>query len=616
MGIGSLNETVGTVEERGSSLWRLTTVALVLVCLGYAALLLNIRSWDNGGVTILWPSNGLLLGVLLCSRRRQWAAYLVVGFAVDLGLNLALTFAPWTSVYLASCNMLEVGIAAALMYRTISPNPDLTQRRQLMSLLLFGVVLAPAIASALAQLSISNLYTPRFTAARHWFVADALGIAVMTPLYLSFRERERFPGRSRLEVAGLLMLLVVAALGVFWQTRFPLLFLLLPVLLLLGARLRLAGSALGLLIVSIIGGYLTIRGQGPIALVHSGSSMTGDLLLQFFVAVSMLVLYVVEVVIAERERLQANLKSSETLFRLLAEASNDVIVLSDLSGVRRYVSPAVTTVLGWEPGELVGQTHLQIVHPEDVAAVEVLMRECREGGPVKALIYRCARKDGGYVWMEASMRLYHDETTWAPIGFVNVVRDVTARKAAEEELNRAFRLVENLAMADGLTGVANRRRFEEKMDMEWRRAMRDRSLLSVLMIDVDHFKPYNDLYGHVMGDSCLRQIAVAAQEVIHRSSDLFARYGGEEFVAVLPNTDSGGAQLVAEQIRRAVEMLGLPHSASPSGVVTVSVGCATRTLGHDSTSTVLVDAADQALYQAKSAGRNRVEVAAGSTILG
>ncbi|MBB5345033.1 bifunctional diguanylate cyclase/phosphodiesterase [Tunturibacter empetritectus] len=614
MSIGSLNETV---EERGSSLWRLTTVALVLVCLGYAALLLNIRSWDNGGVTILWPSNGLLLGVLLCSRRRQWAAFLAVGFAVDLGLNLGLTFAPWTSVYLAGCNMLEVGIAAALMYRTISPNPDLTRRRQLMSLLLFGVVLAPAIASALAQLSISNLHAvPRFTAARHWFVADALGIAVMTPLYLSFREREQFPGRSRLEVAGLLSLLVVAALGVFWQTRFPLLFLLLPVLLLLGARLRLAGSALGLLIVSIIGGYLTIRGRGPIALVHTGSPMTGDLLLQFFVAVSMLVLYVVEVVIAERERLQVNLKSSETLFRLLAEASNDVIVLSDLSGARRYVSPAVITVLGWEPGELVGQTHLQIVHPDDLAAVEALMRACREGEPVEALIYRCARKDGSYVWMEASMRLYHDETTWAPIGFVNVVRDVTARKAAEEELNRAFRLVENLAMADGLTGVANRRRFEEKMDNEWRRAMRDRSLLSVLMMDVDHFKPYNDLYGHVMGDSCLRQIAVAAQEVIHRSSDLFARYGGEEFVAVLPNTDSGGAQLVAEQIRRAVEMLGLPHSGSPSGVVTVSIGCATKTLGHDSTSTELVDAADQALYQAKSAGRNRVEVAATSTILG
>jgi diguanylate cyclase (GGDEF)-like protein len=109
---------------------------------------------------------------------------------------------------------------------------------------------------------------------------------------------------------------------------------------------------------------------------------------------------------------------------------------------------------------------------------------------------------------------------------------------------------------------------------------------------------------------------VAAQGVIHRSSDLFARYGGEEFVVVLPNTDSSGAQLVAEQIRTAVEMLGLPHSGNSYGVVTVSIGCATQALGHDAVSTGLVEAADQALYQAKSAGRNRVEVSVASTIPG
>ena len=614
MSIGSLHETV---DDRLPFLRRLALAGLALVCLGGAALLLNIRSWDSGGVTILWPSNGLLLGILLCSRRRQWPAYFAVGYAVDLGINLALGFAFWPSAHLAGCNMLEVGIAAALMYRTIAPDPDLTERKQLVSLLLYGVILAPAIASVLAQLSTFNLpVVPRFTAAKHWFVADALGMAVMTPLYLSFRRREQFPGRSRLEVAGLLTMLVVVTFGVFWQTQFPLLFLLVPVLLLLGVRLRLAGSALGLLIVSIIGGYLTIRGRGPVGLMRSGSSATHDLFLQFFVGFSMLVLYVGDVVIAERERLQINLKASETLFRLLAEASNDVIVLADLSGERRYVSPAVTTVLGWEPQELVGPSRRQIVHPEDVGAVEALMRFCREGKPVETLTYRCIRKDGSYVWMEANLRLYRDERTREPIGFVNVVRDVSGRKAAEEELNRTFRLVENLAMVDGLTGIANRRRFEEKMDEEWRRAMRDGSLLSVLLIDVDHFKPYNDIYGHVLGDGCLRQIAVAAQGVIHRSSDLFARYGGEEFVVVLPNTDGDGAQLVAEQIRLAVEMLGLPHSGNPHGVVTVSIGCATQALGHDAVSTVLVEAADQALYQAKSAGRNRVEIAVTSALLG
>jgi diguanylate cyclase (GGDEF)-like protein len=228
---------------------------------------------------------------------------------------------------------------------------------------------------------------------------------------------------------------------------------------------------------------------------------------------------------------------------------------------------------------------------------------------VENLSYRCRKKDGSYLWMEASIRLYRDAASAKPIGFVNVVRDISSRKAADEEMNLAFCLVANLAMVDGLTGIANRRQFDDTMDRELRRAMRDGSMLSLLMIDVDHFKTYNDLYGHMMGDACLRQIAAAAQGVLHRTSDLFARYGGEEFVAVLPNTDSRGAQLVAELIRSAVERCCLPHTGNRQGVVTVSIGCATQTVTPDSVGNPLLQAADEALYEAKSAGRNRIQVA-------
>jgi diguanylate cyclase (GGDEF)-like protein len=176
-------------------------------------------------------------------------------------------------------------------------------------------------------------------------------------------------------------------------------------------------------------------------------------------------------------------------------------------------------------------------------------------------------------------------------------------------LNLAFSRVANLAMVDGLTGIANRRQFDDTMDRELRRAMRDGSMLSLLMIDVDHFKTYNDLYGHMMGDTCLRQIAAAAQQALHRTSDLLARYGGEEFVAVLPNTDTWGAQLVAERIRSAVQLCRLPHAGNPHGVVTVSIGCATQTLTPESVGNPVLQAADDALYEAKSAGRNRIEVA-------
>jgi diguanylate cyclase (GGDEF)-like protein/PAS domain S-box-containing protein len=595
-------------------LQRLGGVVFVLCCLEISSCLMNIHSWSLGGVTILWPANGLLLGVLLCAPRRQWPAYLAAGFAVDFGINSSLSFhfslSFWTAAYLSLCNMLEVGLAAALLYRTISPKPDLTQRKQLVNLLLYGVVLAPAVAAVCAQLNTTHAPPlPLYTAIKYWFTADALGIAVMTPLYLSFNRRERFSGRSLLEITGLLTMLLAATLAVFWQTRFPALFLLLPFLLLLGVRLRLGGSAIGLFIISIVGGYFTIAGRGPFALMHTSSAISRELALQFFIAVTILTLYIIDVVIAERERLQESLQVSEIRFRMLADASNDVIVLSNLLGERNYVSPAITAALGWLPEELLGQDYRQIVHPDDVASLATLLENCLAGKPVETLCYRCRKKDDSYLWMEASIRLYRDQATGKPVGFVNVVRDISNRKAAEQELNLAFSIVANLAMLDGLTGIANRRQFDETMERELRRAMRDGSMLSVLMIDVDHFKTYNDLYGHVLGDACLRQVAVAAQDVLHRTSDLFARYGGEEFVAILPNTDSRGAQVVAELIRSAVERCRLPHAGNTHGIVTVSIGCATQMLSPDTVGNPILQAADEALYEAKAAGRNRIEVA-------
>jgi diguanylate cyclase (GGDEF)-like protein len=175
-------------------------------------------------------------------------------------------------------------------------------------------------------------------------------------------------------------------------------------------------------------------------------------------------------------------------------------------------------------------------------------------------------------------------------------------------LSLADSRVETLAMVDGLTGVANRRQFDTVMALELRRARRDGSTLSLLMIDVDYFKSYNDLYGHILGDDCLRRLCAAAQGAIQRVTDLFARYGGEEFVVVLPNTDSEGARLVAEEIRAAVERCRLPHAGSPHGFITVSIGCASQTMSPDTTDNPLLQAADDALYRAKAADRNRIEV--------
>ncbi|WP_025597977.1 sensor domain-containing diguanylate cyclase [Burkholderia sp. WSM2230] len=178
-------------------------------------------------------------------------------------------------------------------------------------------------------------------------------------------------------------------------------------------------------------------------------------------------------------------------------------------------------------------------------------------------------------------------------------QQMRGRLLAEEELRV-------LARTDGLTGVDNRRAFEQAVENEWRRAQRDGDPLSLLLIDVDNFKGFNDLYGHSAGDDALIMVAQCIARNVQRPGDTTARYGGEEFAVLLPDTDEAGALSLAEKIRAAVEAIALGHVASSHHVLTVSIGVATMRGEALSMSRVLVDAADQALYAAKDAGRNRV----------
>jgi diguanylate cyclase (GGDEF)-like protein len=183
-----------------------------------------------------------------------------------------------------------------------------------------------------------------------------------------------------------------------------------------------------------------------------------------------------------------------------------------------------------------------------------------------------------------------------------LVRQIRDREAAESELAR-------LALLDGLTGLGNRRHFDDMLEREWHRAARSRTAFSFLMIDVDHFKAYNDHYGHRAGDRALKTIAACIAAGVTRAEDLAVRYGGEEFAVLLPATDEAGAYRVAETIRRAIAALGIPHIGSP-GIVTLSVGVAAMRPDRGSHSGMIVEAADAALYDAKRNGRNRTEIAA------
>lgn len=181
------------------------------------------------------------------------------------------------------------------------------------------------------------------------------------------------------------------------------------------------------------------------------------------------------------------------------------------------------------------------------------------------------------------------------------------RDTFERELREACDSMEQLATLDGLTGLANRRRFDRTLSVEWSRAMRERREIGLLMIDVDCFKMFNDCYGHPAGDQCLRRIATALAGEAYRATDLSGRYGGEEFFVLMPGTDLAGVLMVGERIRRAVEMIGLKHERNPHRVVTVSIGCHSMVPQRPGVSETLVEGADKALYLAKAGGRNRVE---------
>jgi diguanylate cyclase (GGDEF)-like protein len=194
-------------------------------------------------------------------------------------------------------------------------------------------------------------------------------------------------------------------------------------------------------------------------------------------------------------------------------------------------------------------------------------------------------------------------------GQVALEHQINERQAAEQLLRKANQSLEILSREDSLMGIANRRRFDEYLEQEWSRAMRDRTSLSLIIGDVDFFKAYNDAHGHVAGDECLRKIAKAVADVLERSGDMVARYGGEEIAIVLPATPAEGAYNLAEKVRLAVSNLALPQTLSGDAeVVTLSVGCGTVVPEKESAVVDFVQAVDAALYSAKQQGRNRTVV--------
>jgi len=284
---------------------------------------------------------------------------------------------------------------------------------------------------------------------------------------------------------------------------------------------------------------------------------------------------------------------------------------SQAVGTAEKIGPTVILLDLIMPG-IDGLTICQFLRTQPATRdIPVIMLSSNDDPVTKAAAFAAGANDylvklPDSVELVARLR-YHSASYINRLQRDDAYRALRASQMKLEELNMQLLKLANI---DGLTGIANRRHFDEQLGAEWLRALRNRHPLTLVMFDIDFFKKYNDKFGHLGGDECLKQVALSLQAIAQRPADTVARYGGEEFIVLLPETDSGGALTVAEKLRAEVENLHLPNPDSTVGpFVTVSVGVITVVPTADSTPDACLRLVDEALYRAKDGGRNRVSIA-------
>lgn len=313
---------------------------------------------------------------------------------------------------------------------------------------------------------------------------------------------------------------------------------------------------------------------------------------------------VTQIRIAERE-----LKQSEDKFKAIFSHAAVGIARIALDGRWLEVNKRFCEILGYPETELKTLSYQQVTYPDDLELDTSLLMELLAGKRDSYTIEkRYFRKDGNIIWSRLSISLIKD-AQGKPAYIAAFIEDISDLKNSEIEMRELNERLERYSYIDGLTLINNRRMLDLGIAKEWNRALRTSSSISFIMIDIDFFKNYNDHYGHLQGDECLKKIANAVNGVANRSSDLVARFGGEEFAILVPGASHNQAKKLAERCRKSIEQLRIPHEYTEVNdvkVVTVSIGVCTAVPNTNNSATELVEATDKRLYQAKHLGRNCV----------
>jgi diguanylate cyclase (GGDEF)-like protein/PAS domain S-box-containing protein len=568
-----------------------------------------VKFFERSGPTVnlIWVATGLWLTYLLLAPRWHWRGYLVAG-AAAMTLGSALIGESWqTNLLYNILNLVEVLIGALLLRRKSTQLPRFTDRKYLVRFVGFAVLAGPIAAGAILTLvTVTWQHNGNFKTFLDWVIADGLGTAVMVPTFVAIFQTRFGDSASLKKHWHYPLMLAAITVAAFTQNSMPLYILIFPALLQLLMRLGLGWAALATLFIAATASWYSIHDLGPFAIMRTAYSVGASIQLQFFVACCIFTIYLVSVILEERDATEYRLEEITSIHSMVTDNSRDVILLADLDGLCTYVSPAVEVLSGWKQENLTKQKLAVRAHPDDREMVEDAIRRSRHSSEPVIVEYRTQKRNGDYIWIESSLRLFRHRKTRIPAGILSLVRDITERKHNEGLLLSAYEALEELAGLDALTGVANRRRFDEYLANEWSRAGRLQLPISMLLIDADFFKQHNDSYGHLSGDKYLKQIAEAAIVAAKRPEDLVARIGGDEFAIVLSGTDNHGAVIVAGEIREAYRRRSSAHKDDPEALVTISFGCATLIPKTTEQPEALFQIADRALYEAKRNGRDQI----------
>ncbi len=344
-----------------------------------------------------------------------------------------------------------------------------------------------------------------------------------------------------------------------------------------------------------------------------GSSFTGMVSARTFIMEGQPHIISVTHDITARKQFEQALRESEAKFREFADMLPQIVFETDAQGNLTFVNKQAYPQCGYSPEDnLIGVSTLSFYPPEDRARAMENIQNRIVGKPMGSNEYRIIRKDGS-----TFPALVHSNTIvrdGKPVGLRGIIVDISEQKETESKIRELLQQLEvekkyaqESAITDELTLLYNRRHFDDTLRSDFFHLKRTGGVLSFLMLDVDYFKKYNDTYGHLAGDDCLRQLGKVLKQVVGRKHDTVARYGGEEFAVIMPETDAQGALIIADRLRSAVIDLKIPHATSDAApVVTISVGVVTLRTSDQETPEQIVALADQALYEAKKAGRNRL----------